>query len=598
MLRCVLLLSGFTFFSSVCFSKERTTVQPTLAKESAAIVERGSETQVTLEAVPSFGNELSFEIASQPSHGTLSNLKSTSDHSASITYRHDGNKTFLTDEFFFRVQAPGQAKSSACRVSIRIIRQPSLLAFDPPSLDFGEVTISGKRQTNVVVTNIGGTRTRDRILLPKGFSAPDGDGFSLAEGESATLLLEFKPMEERNYNAQATCQHSRMKDHLQLNGIGCPRFELTKSIPTAWEVNNLTDQPLLISFTGGDGWILPKESHVPPHEKMMFSFLQSDEEGVTNTVVSPSVVHMTDGLSYRDLELPPLTRFVPMIAQPVSSTSLGSFSVGAVIPVSFSILNRSGFPKHMTWKASSHSGGGMPTASPLELNGGENREVHFDWKPTIPGEAKLVIQLDEGNSIHHNLEWQATIRAFSGFVSPQSPQDERTSKSLDEGSHDDLMTTSHEMMETIAPVDGLTWTIQTYWFRNPCVSLRWDASPDNASSINVEEKRMAAPVLTALKNGFSAPLQHSPLNIESMPIDTGGIRKHGHHEDLLIHSLTPGSHLIVVSRLSKAGALEAQSQLQVSVPTKQPFWNIFRTPVCIIAIIFLLLFLRSRDGLE
>lgn len=596
MLRSALLLLGFILFQGDCVSKEKAPVQPTIAKESVAVVERGGDTQVTLEAVPSFGNELSFEIVSPPTHGTLSSLKSTSDHTASVTYHHDGNKISLSDEFLFRVQAPGQAKSTACRVSIQVVRRPPLLEFAPPSLDFGEVTISGKRQTNVLITNIGGTRTRDRLLLPKGFSAPDGDGFALGEGESISILLEFKPMEERNYSAQATCQHSPEKDPLLLNGVGSPRFELTKIIPTEWEVNNLSDQTLLISFTGGEGWILPKEFRLLSHEKMQFTFTQSDEEGVTNSVATASVVHMTDGLSYRDIELPPLTRFVPTIAQPVSSTSLGSFSLGEVIPVTFSILNRSGFPKHIRWKAFSQSGGGMSSPSSIELHGGECKEVHFDWRPTLPGEAKLGILMEEGSSTSHNLEWQATIRPFFGLVSPPPAQADRTSigRQLADDASKEELASCPQITETVPPIDGLAWSTTTYWFRNPCVSLKWDASPEKTSLVNVEEKRIASTGLLVLKKGSAPPTQTSPLNIETVSLDTGSIKKHGRHEELLLSGLTPGSHLLVVTRISKTGALEAQSQLQVSVPTKQSVWKICRTPLCLLAMIFLIIFLRSR----
>ena len=257
-------------------------VKPTFAKDAAAKVARGNEVKITLQAVPSFGHVISFKIQTPPLHGTLSEPQFAGDHSAFVFYRHDGSKSPLTDEFFFRAQANGQSVSVASHCTITIVSPPALLSLDPPLIDFGECMLAEKQHRKVTITNLGGSRATGKLLLPDGFSAPQGERYNLGEGESKTMVLEFDPMEEKKYAGEAGTQPLCEKAPLQLCGVGKVRFELTQQSPSEWEVKNLTEQPLRVSFKGGAGWSLPSETSIPPHELSHFAFQQSVQRSSVN----------------------------------------------------------------------------------------------------------------------------------------------------------------------------------------------------------------------------------------------------------------------------------------------------------------------------
>ena len=139
-------------------------VKPTIAIDANVQVRRGGEVEISLNAIPSYGNNETFVIQTPPVHGTLSDPKNCSDHTAKVIYQHDGGKEPLVDAFTFRVKAPGQALSVPATVTIKIVPLPPRLAFKPEVVDFGSVFLAGKGRTNVTLTNLGGTRSTGRLL--------------------------------------------------------------------------------------------------------------------------------------------------------------------------------------------------------------------------------------------------------------------------------------------------------------------------------------------------------------------------------------------------------------------------------------------------
>jgi len=574
-------------------------IKPTFARDVATKVARGGDVEITLQAIPSFGNQINFRVQKAPLHGTLSELHPAGDHTASVRYHHDGCKAPLDDEFTFQAQAAGQAMSEPSRCSITIIPPPASLVFDPLSVDFGAVMLSEKKQTNVTLINRGGRLAEGRLILPKGFSAPIGERYRLGEGESNVVTIEFDPMEERDYAGQVLTQPMCEQSSLELHGNGIARFDFQKTSSTEWTVRSLCDLPIRIFCTGGEGWILPVETTIPPHDSRRLAFQQSDEgEDSSKNTASNALVHLSDGLSDRVIEMPPLIRFTPVVVQTVTPTALGKIPIGETEQIAFTLINRSEYPKHLLWKAVSPSGGSSDVAESVDLKGGEIREIRYDWKPSLPGEAVLTISVQEGHSTRHELGWKASVlesdKMASTMVPNETPEASGTEAPSENSPQPSLVAPNKVI--PIPPVTGAGYEVKRPWMRAPVIILKWEHQGRDPSRFKLEEHSLVLlSPLTFPKDDHGAFQPPQSKTVET-PIDTATATRGETQEVLKLRRLPPGWHHLVLSQFTKEGSLEAQSQFQIQMPAKLSQWQRIKIPFGVLVITFLLFYLRKIRG--
>lgn len=568
-------------------------VKPTFVHDSCASVARGSEVEITIEAVPSYGNHINFQLKDYPKHGTISSFHATSDHTASLIYHHDGSRIPLADEFTFRAQAMGQSTSEPARCSITILSPPASIVFKPSKLDFGEVIPAERRQSEVLIINEGGSMAEGRLILPKGFSIPAGENYTLNEGENKSMIIEFCPVEEREYHGEVCTQPPIQKAPLELHGMGGARFKLTKIAATEWELKNLSDTELRISFTGGTGWILPPEGMLLAKESRTYTFQQAEPEENCNAPVqnkpTNSLVIISDGLSQREIELPPPLRFLPITLLPVTPTSLNSISIGVTARVTFSLINRSEFPKRLTWRANSSSGGGSDDLIALDLRGGESREITYDWKPTLPGYATLTINISEGKSTRHELSWNAKVIATEGSASPLTVLTD--SSTLPKERDDSQRFESPTERKTKIPLlPGVEYSIKKRWFSKPVLCLKWDSNIASGEHDRIEEQLL----LPLSSNNQNSSLNHQyTCQLTNVAVDTSRIFRVENKQSLELREVSPGAHHFIITRLSKNGDIIAQIHLQIHVPSNPSIWTRMKMPFGILLIFLLILLLKS-----
>ena len=598
------LLSVTVTFGKSAPDQRKGGISPTFVRESKAEVPRGGEVVIQLVAIPSYGNAEIFEIQGQPVHGSLSDLKNTSDHTASVVYHHDGSKAPLEDGFTFRAKAPGQSLSAPAKAFIRIIPPPPLLVFEPRELDFGKVLLSEKRATNVVVINQGGGRATGRLLFPNGFSPTTGGGYQLAEGDRLSIEVEFSPMEAKSYEGDVKCIPVTEKGPLVVRGTGLPRFDVTPVSEATWSVRNLSGNPIRISFqpTGETGgWVLPPESLLPPDSQKAFTLLQEEEE---DAQIRPSStkVRITDGLTESLLELPPRRRFVPLTLQAVTPPILGNLSPGVGVPLSFCLVNRSDVPKRAFWKITSKMGGGMSESMRVVLNSGESREIQYLWTPSLPGEGHVRLAVEEGSKTRHELLWNAVVLGNKAAASPLV-QDSRSQTMMppagDEQGGGVAISPEVPVRESTLPtVDDASIEISTPWVGKAEVVVRWKAILGKGGRIRVQE------CLLVPEEGQSPTSDTSAPNLSSMrrmcrDLNVRTMKDHGAENAAVISGLQPGWHLLMLSIQSDTGEPRACSRLNVRVPSSPSLWARLKMPLGIGAILLLFLFLRrirNRGG--
>lgn len=578
------------------------TVSPTFVRDSKTKVPRGGEVTVTLAAIPSYGNTETFEIMAHPLHGTLSNLKNTSDHTATVIYHHDGSKAPLQDLFSFRAKAPGQALSSPAKAIVRIIPPPPLLVFEPRELDFGRVILSGKRVTNVLLTNLGGERAVGRIVFPSGFSSTNGGGYSLAEGESAMVPVEFSPMEARVYEDKITCLPPVETQALVLRGNGVSRFAVTLAGTDAWNVRNLSSNAIRVSFlptAGCAGWLMPPETVLTSASGKVFTFLQEDDDESRDTssgASEGSKVRVSDGLTESILELPPARRFIPLTVQAITPSVMGTLPLGGSATLSFSLLNRSDLPKCAFWKVTSALGGGMQETSPLELGGGESKEIHYNWTPSLPGEGLVRLVVEEEKKTSHTLLWKALVSRSNDVAPASRIMSQKAVPAGDGGAageeaHAPPVNPSPALQSTVPAVDGVAVEAVKNRFGFPGVVARWNVPPGSISKTRIQEcllvpgeEAIATPGPLS-RNSSSMMVKLQDLNQQSLGSDSA-------RKGVLITGLGEGWHLIVISQTTAGGDLKAQSQVHVLVPRNPTLWGLVKMPLGILAMILLILFYR------
>lgn len=615
-LSLVLLLAASVMGKQPAPGERNAIVRPTIAMDAAAQVSRGGDVEITLNAIPSYGNMETFLIQTPPAHGTVTEPKSSSDHTATVVYHHDGTRIPLSDAFTFRVKAPAQAFSAPATVHVKIAPLPPRLVFRPDAVDFGNVFLGEKVRTNVVLMNLGGSKASGRLLLQGRFSLPNGERYHLEEGESLRIPIEFSPMEVRRYEERGIIPPASQGGgaSLLLCGQGVPRFEVSAAEGSgggggqgdaSWNVRNLSGTPLRISCLPADttglkggalgGWILPAPTLIPPNSATNLFLQQEENEGASSVFVTLPKIRITDGLTESLVELPPPRRFIPVGIHPAPAPE--QLLLGGSLSLSFTLLNRSDLPKRLSWKITSALGGGMKQPAQLELRGGESKVIEYVWKPSLPGEDALHLVVDEVQKTHEERFWRVVvIRETASLRTPvTTPQEQKSAEpppaAMD--SQENRVEPPGIPAETSIPqIDGAAAEVSMPWFGSPRVVFRWDGGNGSNAPIRIQECLLVPKAGAVLPSGVVAEGILSSMNLKLQDLRAQPIKSHDGVEKVIISGLSPGTHLILLSRLSSDGKPEGRTRLAVFVPTQPGWWGFLRAPLAILAIVLLLFFLR------
>lgn len=592
-----------TLFAKPASEETKGKFSPTIVYDAKAEVSRSGEVEIMLRGIPSYGNQETFEIRSLPAHGTLTDPKNSSDHTASLTYHHDGSKAPLQDEFSYRAKAPGQTVSSPAKVVIRIIPPPPQVTFEPPLIDFGKILLSERRATNVVLINRGGVRAEGRILFPRGFSSTNGVEYQLDEGESMTISVEFSPIEAREYQEKTTYPTSAAGSPLILRGVGLPRFSVTSVGEGNWNIENLSSNAARISFiqnNGSSGWLLPPEMILPPASEKALTLVPEEPEGTTNISSTPSRIRITDGYTESVVELPPAQRFIPLSVQVASTSALTNLPAGVAVPLSFSLVNRSTFPKRASWKIMSPLGGGMTDSVAVELQSGEAKQIDYAWIPNLPGTDRVHLTVMEGTKPPQELLWNVGV--VGGGASSPAVRIAADQKVAESGGVD-VPESANPTLElpprqpSILQVENLSAEITQSWFGNPKVLLRWSAGEDvkgGGQKTVIQECLLVQGSGDVLSGNSSTTNALTSMQWKLRDLTPQSLKSGAGEGLALISGLEEGCHTLILSRVANDGQLEARSQLTVLIPPKSTVWNRLRLPLAILGIILGVLYYRER----
>ncbi len=581
------------------YSKDKEWIRSVVSFDTSTNVIRGGDVDVILTAVPNYGNTIVFEIQSPPHHGTVTPPVNLSDRTAVLSYHHDGTKIPPEDFFTFRTSSVGMAKSVAYHAKINIHSPPALLVFKPKTLNFGEVILSESRCTNVAISNIGGMKITGKLLLPSRFSSPDGDGFTLDEGESTNLTICFSPMEEGIKSDETSILPALQKELLILKGIGVPRYKVEKIDALNWRFKNRSTNEIRISFAGGEGWVMPGEIPIPPQSERLVVFKQSEiDELLTNSSSKDTHVQISDGLCTNEIELPQPKRFIPLSVQQVSPELLGSAPIGTSLHVSFQFQNRSESAKQVKWQAQSASGGGMSEAKSVEVGGGSVQQVEWDWTPSLPGDATLKISVMDGSKSLPEIIWKAKVLA--GSSARDSLPHENVGSISEEQKNDDILPTSISstiVSNQLPPIEEIVWGSERSWWGRQSVFIEWKSPANPAVGVTVEEITLVRPSAAGALDKTGAGFNVPPMKFQFLRLKFVEEKKGDAYHRILLPNLSSGCHLLKLTIRDHDGRALNSSTIQIQIPPEPSPWNFWRMPLGIFVLILLVLFfLLIRRG--
>lgn len=233
---------------------EKPRIGPTLLLHPIqADVVRGRSAEIRLEAVSASGNQVEFRISKSPAHGSLGSPVLVSGNIAMVNYQNNGDPS-VTDEFEFRIKAPGRAWSTHQAV-LRIKDPPNSLKVTPEVIDFGCVGIGEASQRSVVIENGMAERIEGVFMPPTPWKVMADSAFCLKLGEKLRMTLTFQPRESGKFEASVGMVPGINGSKVLLKGSAIPPFSippvddsvLVPSQPLAIRVRNRMDHPIIVS---------------------------------------------------------------------------------------------------------------------------------------------------------------------------------------------------------------------------------------------------------------------------------------------------------------------------------------------------------------
>ncbi len=155
-------------------------------------LDRGQQINVPLAVYGSGVENMQFLIRTAPKVGTLSQIMTTGDNTATVTYTLPDDTTALEDRFFYAVKTP-DGVSAPVAVTITIAEavglSPRLVV--PGSLEMEAVRPGESTSIIIAIKNAGGGIAQGNVAVPAPWSIAGPTRFRLAGGAKTEFKVSF-----------------------------------------------------------------------------------------------------------------------------------------------------------------------------------------------------------------------------------------------------------------------------------------------------------------------------------------------------------------------------------------------------------------------
>lgn len=585
------------FFQSIADAAPQ--IRPTFVIDSNSVVTTtcGGEARVTLSAIPSFGDSITFTIRDNPKNGRLSKIRNTSDNTAEVTYTQDGSTAAKSDRFTFCAQAPGKAKSCPAGISIKINNSPPCFICDHEVLNFGDAILGNKLSKVIQISNTGGEKGKVNLQFTEGYSSPLGNSYVIAKGESLQIPIEFCPMKLGEVSGHIKLLYSNGTAEISLKGIAIPRMKLNRDNDYEYTIKNISDNPFYVNINGpATGWVVPPDFVVTPKSEKSISFLpdiSEEEEGKFN---QSSLFNITDGFLVEEIKLPATTSSELSVLQ--INGSLGGDSIlGKDILVSFHIRNESCYLKHFKWCAKSSYGDNCSQWNELDIDPMELKEVKYKWYPHNIGIENLTIYVQTGSRLIKKCNWKANVIPSSDLIVSTNIV---TKKESNQFAHPSNIISSQKYESNtieqnppiLPPIEEAEVISRKTLLQNTIYLIKIPLTYSEYKNIKLEEKSV---LLISPSEFINMALDHplTPPRVYDYNILSGSkILKRSSELVVLLPKMPSGNHSLKLTLSDVDGTQVASSEFELNIPRSPSFFTTWRLVVGVAILSFLLIIIR------
>ena len=576
-----------------------------LARPVQGKVIRGGEVDLPIDAIAPDGGDVLLQISRSPRFGSLQPLGRGS--ASALVYRYVNDSKFNSEEdsFEFRIKAPGQAWSTHT-AAIRIKAPPGVLTVTPGKLDFGKVAIGSTARRTILLCNNFGAPVSGTLLLPAPWSLVGDGSYTLAEKETRSFEIQFKPTE-------AKAENSQLKAAPELPGFpvvpvfgeGIVPFLIDTNsaiierehLKAVFRVTNPASSPIMIEWKGDTALELSPGKVIPPHGVVDFSVALGQ---LVVPVEGRITFHLF--LSTRAYSVPVEITALGQPGQISVEAVHGSEIVTASLEHSLTlrgIIHNASSRNHEVQLAF-HDNEGSPSASDspssplkplspsnplilLHLPPSSSIPFELPWTPRNVGLWRLLAQLLETGKVLGTAVWNVSVQTD---VTPSPHPPSYSAETISLKSAPPLAPSPQTRLATSDEKENLAIWLPPYFkegFLQRSLVLRWQYAGVNNHGFVISEQRHQ----NSLMDRTGEAPTDSWMRVKGSPTLRGGIW------ELELPLPFPGAHVFLVYPDGQGEKII--SPLTVGITWKMFVWPALRLLLATIFIVCLVKVIRRRN---
>jgi hypothetical protein len=566
---------------------------------------RGGEVDLPIDVIAPHGGDVLLQISRSPRFGSLQPVGKGS--SSPLVYRYINDSKFNSgeDSFEFRIKAPRQAWTTHT-AAIVIKAPPGVLLVSPGKIDFGKVAIGSTESRTILLCNNFGAPVSGTLLLPAPWSLVGDSSYTLAEKETRSFEIQFKPTEAKKENSQLRAAPELLGFPIvPVSGEGIVPFLIdtnsaivNREHPKAvFRVTNPASSPIKIEWEGDSALELSPGKVIPPHGVLGFSVALGQ---LVVPVEGKNTFHLL--LSARaysvPVEITALGRPGEISIEALHGTEIVAASMGHPLILKGIIHNASSGNHEVQLALHDREGSPSTSDSPssplkplspsdplilLHLPPSSSISFELPWTPRMAGLWRPSAQLLESEKVLGTAVWKVSVHTD---VTPSPHPSSHSPETISLKSPPPLVPSSQTRLATSDERENLAIWLPPYFkegFLQRSLVLRWQYAGSNNHGFVISEQ--------VHQNSLMDRTGESPtdswMRIKGTPKLRGGIW------ELELPLPFPGAHVFLVYPDGQGEKII--SPLTVGITWKMFVWPALRLLLAGIFIVCLVKVIRRRN---
>jgi hypothetical protein len=560
---------------------------------------RGREVDLLIDVIAPHGGDVLLQISRPPRFGSLQPIGKGS--SSPLVYRYVNDSKFNSgeDSFEFRIKAPRQAWTTHTAV-IGIKAPPGVLSVTPGKIDFGKVAIGSTERRIILLCNNFGAPVSGTLLLPAPWSLVGDTSYTLAEKETRSFEIQFKPIEAKTENSQLKAAPELPGFPIvPVFGEGIAPFLIDtnsaivdREHPKAvFHVTNPASSPIKIEWEGDADLEFSPSKVIPPHGVLGFS-----------VALGQLVVPVEGRITFHPLlgtraysvpvEIIALGRPGEISIEALHGSEIVAASMGHPLTLR-GIIHNASSRNHEVQLALHDSEGSTSTSDrdlspsntliPLHLPPSSGIPFELPWTPRTVGLWSPSAQLLESGKLLGTAVWKVSVHTD---VTPLPHPSSNSPETISLKSAPPLAPSPQTRLATSDEKENLAIWLPPYFkegFLQRSLVLRWQYAGSNNHGFVISEQ--------VHQNSLMDRTGESPtdswMRIKGTPTLRGGIW------ELELPLPFPGAHVFLVYPDGQGEKII--SPLTVGITWKMFVWPALRLLLAAIFVVCLVKVIRRRN---